>query len=73
MPDAYDKTNAYDKTSALGETDRCGCGTRLCGFALRVVHAETGVLLTRLCRRCAADLMAPPVPGAAARAGEAAG
>jgi hypothetical protein len=42
-------------------------------YAVRVLHADTGVLLTRLCRRCAADLMAPPMPRAAAAAGEVAG
>jgi hypothetical protein len=61
MSDAYER-------DAFNNNDRCGCGAGLSRFAVRVVHAETGVLLTRLCRRCAADLAAPPLPPAESQA-----
>ncbi|MBL8659464.1 MAG: hypothetical protein JNM75_06875 [Rhodospirillales bacterium] len=53
MSDAYDFRNTHT------ETDRCGCGAGLLPFPVDVVHADTGRLITRFCRRCAADLLAP--------------
>ena len=73
MSDAYDRDaidrDAYDG-NANHENDCCGCGARLSRFAVRVVHADTGVLLSRLCRRCAGDLVAPPLPRGLAEASE---
>ncbi|HSO41519.1 MAG TPA: hypothetical protein VLR47_01520 [Rhodospirillales bacterium] len=66
MSDAYDR-NAFDQNNC------CGCGGRLSRVAVRVVHAETGVLLTRLCRRCAGDLVAPPLQRGLVEASEATG
>jgi hypothetical protein len=63
MSDAYDK-------DAFTNGDHCGCGAGLSPCSVRVIHAETGELVTRLCRRCAADLV--PLP-AAADAGATAG
>lgn len=63
MSDAYDR-------DAFNENDRCGCGAGLSRFSVRVVHAETGILLTRLCRRCAGDLAALPLLPAEGRAVE---
>lgn len=54
-------SDAYDRRSPDHDAC-CGCGASVSRYAVRVLHAETGVLLTRLCRRCAADLMAPPMP-----------
>jgi ribosomal protein L40E len=65
-------SDAYDRKS-LDHQVCCGCGASVSRYAVRVLHADTGVLLTRLCRRCAADLMAPPMPSAAAPASEVAG
>lgn len=65
-------SDAYDRKS-LDHHVCCGCGAGLSRYAVRVLHADTGVLLTRLCQRCAADLMAPAMPRAAAPAGEVAG
>lgn len=53
MSDAYRTESTFDKI------DRCGCGARLSPHAINVVHAETGRLVTRFCRRCAADLLFP--------------
>lgn len=56
MSDAYDFRNTHT------ETGRCGCGAGLSPFPVNVVHADTGRLITRFCRRCAADLLAPDTP-----------
>lgn len=65
-------SDAYDRKTL--DHDACrGCGASLSRYAVRVLHAETGVLLTRLCQRCAADLMAPPMPWPEPLAGEPAG
>lgn len=63
MSDACER-DAHD------QNDCRGCGARLSRCAVRVVHADTGVLLTRLCHRCAGDLAAPPQRLGLAAAGE---
>lgn len=55
MSDAY----GTGETSNAHQT--CGCGAGLLHYAVNVVHAETGRLVTRFCRRCAADLVSPKV------------
>lgn len=56
-----DACNTCD-TSAYNKNERCGCGAGLSGFQVKVVHADTGELVTRFCRRCATDLVGLPKP-----------
>lgn len=46
--------------NTFNQGERCGCGAGLSGFQLRVVHADTGELVTKFCRRCATDLVGLP-------------
>lgn len=57
MSDAYDTEDTTQTT--FDSIERCGCGAGLSPYAINVVNADTGRLLTRFCRRCAADLLAP--------------
>ncbi len=47
---------AYN-TSTFNLGERCGCGAGLSGFQVKVVHADTGELVAKFCRRCATDLV----------------